>query len=108
MAKALSLKLSHEGFETEIAHDGQEALDMVKKKKKSYQLILLDLMMPKMDGFTFLAELKKEKIKIPTIVSSNLSQPEDIDRAKSLGAKDFFVKSDTPLSEVVSKVQKLI
>lgn len=65
-------------------------------------MILLDLIMPHMDGFAFMEQLKK---KSPVIVLSNLGQDEDKERAKKLGAKDYFVKSNTPITEIIKKVK---
>lgn len=106
MANALSLKLRSAGFETTLVYDGESALSVA--KESPYDLILLDLVMPKKDGFFVLTELKKLKITTPVIVSSNLSQEEDIRRAKELGARDYFIKSDTPLAQVVEKVKQAL
>ncbi len=106
MAKALELKLTKEGFEVKTVGNGREALDAMKAEK--FDLLLLDLMMPRVDGFAVLAELKDRKDHTPVIVSSNLSQEEDIKRVKELGAKDYFVKSDTPISRVVDHVNKVL
>lgn len=106
MAKALAIKLERAGFEARVAEDGEEALKIL--KNESYDLILLDLVMPKIDGFTLLAELQARKIKTPAIVLSNLSQEEDERRAKELGALDFFVKSEIPINEVVDRIKKTL
>lgn len=106
MATALGLKLRSIGFETTQVYDGESAISAA--QKIPFDLILLDLVMPKKDGFFVLAELKKLKITIPVIVSSNLSQEEDIKRAKELGARDYFIKSDTTLAEIVEKVKQAI
>ena len=106
IARAFELKLSHSGFEPVVTYDGEEALLALEKQK--FDLILLDLIMPKMDGFAFLRELGKRKIKVPAIVTSNLGQEEDIRRAKELGAKDYFVKSDTPIADIVAHVEKVL
>jgi len=103
MARALELKLGFEGFETRSAPDGQSALDII--EKEYIDLILLDLMMPRLDGFRFLEILKQRKNKVPLIVLTNLSQSEDEDRARALGAKEFFVKSDTPIATIVARVK---
>jgi CheY-like chemotaxis protein len=104
MAKALELKLKGSGFEAKAVFNGVEALAEMEKEK--YDLLLLDLMMPVMDGFGVLEALKnKPDNKTLVIVSSNLSQAEDINRAKALGAVDYFVKSDTPISEVVNHIK---
>ncbi len=68
-------------------------------------MILLDLIMPQMDGFTFMEQLKK---KTPVIILSNLGQDEDKERAKQLGAVDYFVKSNTPITEIIKKVKASI
>ena len=106
MARALELKLGFEGFETRSAPDGQSALDII--EKEYIDLILLDLMMPRLDGFRFLEILKQRKNKVPLIVLTNLSQSEDEDRARALGAKEFFVKSDTPIATIVTRVKALL
>lgn len=104
LANALKLKLTHAGYEVEVASNGEEGVE--KLTSKSFNLALLDLVMPKLDGFGVLEQLKAKNIKVPVIILSNLSQEEDVAKAKSLGAKDFFIKSDTPLAEVIDLVQK--
>ena len=106
MSRALELKLNNSGFTVKAVYDGEEAVAELSKNK--YDLMLLDLMMPKMDGFGVLAALKEKKIKLPIIVSTNLSQESDVARAKSLGAADYFIKSDTPISAVVEHVKKVL
>lgn len=106
VAKALQLKLSHSGFDVTVAENGEVALDEIKKEK--FQIIILDLMMPKVDGFGVLQALKEVGDTTPVIVASNLSQKEDIDRAQSLGAKDYYVKSDTPIAAIVEKIQTAV
>ncbi len=106
MAKALELKLTSAGFTVEVAFDGQEAIQKIKSNK--YDLILLDLVMPKVDGFEVLSEIQKLKLTTPVIVSSNLSQEEDYQKAKDLGAKDYFIKSDTTLNELIEKVKQIL
>ena len=88
--------------------NGQEALKISRQEKPA--LILLDLNLPEIDGFTVLEELKgaKETKDIPVIVLTNFSNKEDINRCLNLGAKDYFVKSDTPISEVVKHVKKVL
>jgi CheY-like chemotaxis protein len=106
LAHALELKFSHEGYETHIVQDGAEAMEKVKELNP--KAILLDLIMPKMDGFAFLEELKKENISIPVIVLSNLGQDEDQERAKALGVKGYFVKSNTPIVDIVKHVKDVL
>ena len=101
IARALELKLDNSGFDAEIAADGNLALARINAEK--FDLVLLDLVMPNLDGFGFLAELKQKNMHVPVIVTSNLSQEEDINRAKDLGAVDYYVKANTPLSTIVDK-----
>lgn len=103
IGKALQLKLQHLGFEVALAANGEEALEALKQAK--YDLMLLDIMMPKLDGFGVLAGLKELDYKPIVFISSNLSQQSDRDRATNLGANDFLVKSDISLKEIVDKVK---
>jgi DNA-binding response OmpR family regulator len=104
--KAMELKLKSSGFDVTTAEDGQIALDHLKDNKAD--LILLDIVMPVVDGFGVLKELNNGGDKTPVIILSNLGQKEDIDKAKKLGAKDYFVKSDIDLNEIVDKVAKFL
>lgn len=105
LAHALEMKLTHEGYAITTAANGVEALAEAKKGK--YDLILLDLIMPMLDGFSVLTELKDRKVKTPVIVLSNLGQEEDRVKAKQLGAVDYFVKSNTPIAEIVSRIRQI-
>jgi len=106
LAKALTYKLNKSGYDTEAVFDGEQAMEYIDKNK--VDLMILDLMMPKKDGFTVLKELKEKNIDIPVIVASNLGQESDVSEAKELGAKDYIVKSDTPLAEIVDRIKKII
>jgi DNA-binding response OmpR family regulator len=106
LARALEIKLTHAGFKTHTVFNGEDAIELI--KSESYSLILLDLIMPKMDGFMVLAILKVKKIKAPVIVLTNLSQDNDMKRAKDFGAKDFFIKSNTPISTIVLRATELL
>jgi DNA-binding response OmpR family regulator len=106
IAKALQLKLEHLGFNVELAGNGEEALEALKKTK--FDLMLLDIMMPKVDGFGVLAGLKNLNYKPIVLISSNLSQSSDRDKAISLGADDFLVKSDVSLKEIVDKINEAL
>lgn len=106
MARALELKLTHAGFEANAVFNGEEGMALL--QKETYALILLDLVMPKMDGFKVLEALQDKKITTPVIVLSNLSQQDDEKRAKALGAKEFFIKSDTPIATIVEKISQFL
>lgn len=105
----LSEKLKQEGIFVVIAENGKDALVKMKENPRPH-LILLDLLLPIVDGFDVLQHMQKDPdiSKIPVIVLSNLGQEEDIRRAKALGAKDYMVKAYFTPSEIVEKVQALI
>lgn len=104
--KALSIKLKNAGFQVEGAKEANEFFE--KKKTMKWDLILLDLMLPKVSGFEILEKLREDKNKVPVIVSSNLSQDEDRKRAQDLGAVDYIVKSDTSLNQIVEKIRSFL
>lgn len=105
-SRALVLKLQNAGFEAESVLNGEEALEAI--KKTNFDLMFCDLVMPKMNGFILLEELKKQEIKLPVIILSNLSQSEDEKKAKELGAIDFLAKSNIPIAEVILKVENFL
>lgn len=82
MAEALVLKLNKAGFEAKAVNNGKEAVAQIETGQ--FDLLLLDLMMPVQDGWGVLTELVAKKIKIPVIITSNLSQEEDVVRAKKM------------------------
>lgn len=100
----LKLKLEYVGFEATIAKNGEEGVSILSGKK--FDLALLDIIMPKMDGFKVLEALKEKKIKMPVVMLSNLSQADDEKRAFELGAIAFFVKSNTQIAEIVEWIKK--
>lgn len=108
LIRALKDNLREEGYEVGVARNGDEALESIEGKKPN--LILLDLLMPKKDGFAVLEELKKnpELSLIPVIVLSNLGADHDIKRALQLGAIDYFVKAQHPIAEIVEKAKKIL
>lgn len=106
VAKALQLKFKSIGFETDVAYNGEEACDML--KKESYAVVVLDLIMPRLDGFGVLECMKKCGDKTPVVVSTNLGQEEDERRARSLGAADYFVKADTSIHDVIEHVKRVV
>lgn len=106
LSRALELKLTNAGFLTLVANDGQAALDILKKEK--VDLILLDLVMPRVGGFEFLEKMKSSKNKAPVFVTSNLGQKEDIEKARKLGIKNYFVKSDVNINEIIAEAKKFL
>lgn len=101
-------KFTKEGFDVLVVQNGDEVLREIKLKKPD--ILLLDLIMPVKDGFEVLEALQKDEDmrKIKVIVLSNLSQEEDTQRALKLGAKDYFVKANISIQEVIERVKKAI
>lgn len=106
LSHALEMKLTKNGYSAKVVTNGTEAMKELKVNK--YNMVLLDLIMPIMDGFELLTAMKDAKITIPSIVLSNLGQEEDRAKAKTLGAIDYFVKANTPISEIIARVEKAL
>ena len=108
LANAYRVKFAKAGFDVHIARDGKDTLDSLNTFLPN--LIILDLIMPVMDGYLVLEEIKKNELwkNIPIIVASNLGQKEDAERAMKLGANDFIVKSDLHLEDLIVKINKLL
>lgn len=104
----LKKKLENEGYEVEVAEDGEEGIRKIREVE--FDLILLDIIMPKMGGFDVLEAMQKDEniSDIPVIVVSNSGQPVEIDRAQKLGAKDWVVKTEFDPQEVIKKVKEQI
>ncbi len=107
--KAYSAKFAHEGIAVKIAEDGEEATEMLKGDDLPV-LILLDLMLPKKDGFKVLEEIKQDaRLKdIPVLILTNLAQEMDAKRGLSLGAKEYLVKADLKIEGLVKKVKQYL
>jgi len=103
-----STKFEIEGYEVVMANDGEIGLEKAQKEKPG--IILLDIMLPNMDGFDVLKNLKanKETSSIPVILLTNLSQKQDVEQGLSLGADDYLVKAHFMPSEVVDKINRLL
>jgi len=88
--------------------NGKEAMAVLEKWIPD--VMILDLMLPDVDGFDFLSDIKKnDRLKsIPVLVASNLGQKEDMDRAMALGAADYVIKSDLSLGDLISKINALV
>jgi len=101
-------KLKSAGFTVESAEDGTSAIQMAKKNRPD--IILLDVIMPIMDGFETLSQIKKEeKLKdIPIILLTNLSQKPNIEKGLKMGAVDYIIKAHFTPSEVVDKIKKVL
>lgn len=101
-------KFRVEGFEVFIADNGAAGLKLA--KEKAPDLILLDVLLPKMSGFEVLQELNKDPRakNIPVILLTNLSQKEEVTKGLELGAKDFLIKAHFMPQEVVAKVKSVL
>jgi DNA-binding response OmpR family regulator len=109
LSKVLAERLEDEGFQrVDVAGNGEEALQKIKANPPS--IILLDMILPKKNGFEVLEELKHSKTlqAIPVLVLSNLGQDQDVEQAKALGAADYLVKSNFSLQKVVSKIYSIL
>lgn len=108
LANIYKTKFEMEGFAVSVAENGEDGLAAVKKKPPS--IILLDILLPKMDGFTALKKLKADPStqSIPVILLTNLGQKDDVDKGLELGAVDYLIKAHFKPSETVAKVKKVL
>lgn len=106
LAKALQLKLSSAGYEVVAVGDGQQALDELAKSK--FDLLILDLVMPKVDGFAVLEKIDNSTPEMKIMVLTNLGQEEDKARVAAHGVTAYFVKSDTPINDIIKTVSLLL
>lgn len=105
ISKVYKVIFAGENITASFAVDGEEAVIKIKDEKPD--VILLDLMLPKKDGFSVLEDIKKipSLAKIPVIVLSNLGQKTDQERALALGASEYLIKVDHPIQDIVEKVK---
>lgn len=106
--EVLKRKLIQDGFDTQVAEDGEEAIASLDKVIPD--LILLDVIMPKMNGFDFLEKIRSDKRynDIPVIIISNLEGDNDRATGKNLGITDYIVKSNISLRELMSLIRKVV
>lgn len=100
--------LEQEGYKVVSALDGEKGLQLAQEENPN--LIILDLVLPKMHGFEVLEKLKENDNtkKIPVIVLTNLESMEDVEKAVSMGATTYLVKANYKLEEVVEKIKKTL
>jgi len=111
LSSLLKNRLEKEKFEVTPAHDGPEALKIL--KAQTFDLILLDIILPGKSGFDVLEEIQadpqmQDKRSIPVIVISNLGQESDLERGRELGVIDYFVKARISIDDLVKKVNGYI
>lgn len=102
----MKTKLELEGYAVIAETDGKKGYNLIKTEKPD--LVLLDIMLPSMDGFEILEQLQKEGVKVPIIVVSNSGQPVEIDRALKMGVKDYLIKAEFNPADVLEKVEKAL
>lgn len=108
LSEMYATKLAQENFEVELASDGKEALKKVAETKPD--LVLLDIVLPKMDGFEVLQKIKKDPAlrQVKVIALTNLGQKEEVDKGFAFGADDYIIKAHFTPSEVVNKVKQIL
>ena len=108
LQEALREFLTAEGFETLSALDGEDGIKIGKEKKPD--LILLDIILPKMDGYEVLKVMKEDESakNIPIIILTNLGSLNDVEKALNLGATTYLIKADYKLAEVTNKIKEVL
>lgn len=101
-------KLLFEEFDVYMASNGEEGISKLKEHKPD--LVLLDMLLPSMDGFEVLTKIKEDSttVAIPVIIASNLVEKEDVDRALKMGAVDYMIKSQYTPEMIIEKVKKVM
>jgi DNA-binding response OmpR family regulator len=103
MAGVLTHKFNAEGIE--VLHVSTGDLVVPSLQKEHFDLVLLDLMMPEMDGFEVLRQMQQLNLTTPVVVLSNLGQTEDVLKVKAYGAKDYIIKSSVTPAEILARVE---
>lgn len=108
LTKAYSIKIKNAGFNVLLSDNGSDGLLIAKEKKPD--LIVLDLLLPRVDGFEFLKRIKadEEMKNIPVLTISVLGQKTDQQRALDLGAEAYFIKTEYKLGEIVDKIKEYL
>jgi len=109
LSTLLKNRLEKEGFSVIHAVNGEEAINILRANPAKPNLVLLDIILPKKNGFEVLEEIKLDlELKaLPIIIISNLGQDDDLARGKELGALQYYVKAQTSIDDLVSKVRSL-
>lgn len=108
LAEIYKTKFEMEKFKVSVARDGESGLQAIQKKKPD--VVLLDVLLPQMDGFTVLESAKKDPrtAYIPIILLTNLGQKNDVDKGFQLGASEYLIKAHVHPSEVVDVVKRVL
>lgn len=108
LQKSVVLALEKAEYEVWSVYDGQAGIEILEEKKPD--LVLLDLILPKKDGFDVLAHMRsKEELKnIPVVVLTNLEEKHDIERAMKYNVRAYLVKANYGLDEIISKIKEIL
>ena len=108
LSSLMKARLEKEGFSVDQAFDGEEAL--MKLKSEVPALVILDLIMPKVTGFEVLQTISitPQLTKVPVVILTNLAQDSDIEKARELGAKEYFVKVKVSIDDLIGKIKTLV
>jgi len=108
LRELISQKLLKEGYKVSEAVDGEEGIKKVKEEKPD--LVLLDLILPGIDGFEVLSKMKEDTAlaQIPVIILSNLGQKDDVERGLKLGAVDYLIKAHFTPGEIIDKIKNAL
>ncbi len=107
LTSMFALSLQTEDRDITIAHDGSEVIELTKTAPK-FDLVILDLLMPKVDGYHVLEYFRDNNYSCPVIMLSNVQNEEEQKKCIDCGAKDFYNKNTTDLDGLVSKVKKYV
>ena len=107
LSNLLRNRLEKESFNVIHAVDGEEAVNILRTSPSKPDLVLLDIILPKKNGFEVLEEVKQdlEFKALPIIIISNLGQDDDLSRGKELGATEYFIKAQTSIDDLISKIK---
>lgn len=106
ISRVMKLKLEQSNLEVTLAKTGQEAMDYF--DENTYDLVLLDLILPEKDGFSVLSHIREQNTEIDVVVLTNLGQPEDRKRLQDIGISGYYVKSEVPIYELVNKIKTIL
>ncbi|MFA6039013.1 MAG: response regulator [Candidatus Peribacteraceae bacterium] len=106
LRETIRLSLEEHGVEVQEAANGEEAIDAIDHVVP--RLVLLDLLMPKRDGYAVLSHIREKEMKFPVVILSNLSDYLDHEKCMKLGARDYFIKSDMDEEDLWVKIQKYL
>jgi len=108
LRELIAQKLIKEGYDIAEAVDGEKGIKSIKEEKPD--LVLLDLILPGIDGFEVLAKIKEDPVlsQIPVIILSNLGQKDDIERGLKIGAVDYLIKAHFTPGEIIEKIKAVL